>query len=110
MPDISPARPPVRDLAELLRIHRTYGRPCYIKRNSRYAALIVPHLTTGSTGPYMWWRTFQRIIFDDAVQRGLFVLGGLGPVPEIDAASGAWYGDMGHHGRTIALPLRGGAR
>jgi hypothetical protein len=110
MTDISHARPAVRDLTKLLRTRRTYGRPCYIKRNTRHAALIVPHLRDGVTGPYSWLRTFHRATIDDALQQGFVILGGLGPVPEHDAALGAWYGDMGHQGRTIALPLRGGAR
>ena len=102
-------RPAIQELIDLLRYRSTFGRPCYIKRDSQYAALIVPELHNGTEGPYAHLRTFQRTTLDEAINRGFVTLGPvLGPVPACSGDRNHWATDIGHTGRTIALA--GGAR
>ena len=105
MSDLKYARPVIRDLVKRLQFRATYGRPCYIKRDTTYAALIVPHLSNGPTGPYSWLKTYQRATVHEAVVLGYVILGpNLVDVPEHDGAVGAWYRDPEHMGRTIVVP------
>lgn len=102
-------RPAIQELIDQLRYSSTFGRPCYIKRDSRYAALIVPELSSGAEGPYAHARTFQRTTLDEAINRGFVALGSVrGPVPACSGDRNHWATDIGHPGRTIELV--GGAR
>lgn len=97
-------RPAVQELIDLLRFRSSFGRPCYIKRNTRYAALIVPELRNGTDGPYAYLRTFQRTSVDEAITRGFVTLGpALVDVPACSGNSSHWATDIGHMGRTIQL-------
>jgi hypothetical protein len=110
MPDVKLARPVIRELVGILQFRASYGRPCYIKRNTLDAALIVPHLTDGPDGSYSWLRTFRRDTVHEAVVLGYVVLGlDLVEVPVHYGATGAWYRSSDHYGRTISLPTGGAA-
>lgn len=97
-------RPAVRELVKLLGFRSSFGRPCYIKRNTVHAALIVPHLRNGPEGPYSYLRTFHRATVHEAAAGGFVVLGlDLVDVPEFEDATGHWCAEPGHKGRTISL-------
>lgn len=97
-------RPAVQELIDLLQFRSSFGRPCYIKRTQRYAALIVPELRNGTDGPYAHARTFQRTTVDEAINRDFVTLGPvLGPVPACSGDRNHWATDIGHTGRTIQL-------
>lgn len=97
-------RPAVQELIDLLRFRSSFGRPCYIKRTTRYAALIVPELRNGADGPYAHIRTFQRTTVDEAISRGFVTLGPeLVDVPACSGNRNHWATDIGHTGRTIQL-------
>jgi len=103
VPDLKAARPVIRELVDLLQARTSFGRPCYVKRSSTHAALIVPHLTAGPDGSYSWLRTFQRGTIREAVVLGYVILGpDLVEVPVHYGASGAWYRSADHYGRTIS--------
>jgi hypothetical protein len=109
MPDLKHARRPIRDLVKILEFRATFGRPCYVKRNHQYAALIVPQYTDGPNGSYAYLKTYQRATVDEAVILGYVVLGDrLVDVPEFAIAGTHWTAEPAHQGRTIALP--GGAQ
>ena len=96
-------RRPIRDLVQLLGFRATYGRPCYIKRNTVHAALIVPTLTNGPTGSYSYLKTFQRATIHEAAVLGFVTLGAeLVDVPEFGAVS-HWSTEPALQGRTISL-------
>ena len=102
-------RPAIQELIGLLRFRASFGRPCYIKRTTGYAALIVPELRDGTEGPYTHLRTFQRTTLDEAISRGFVVIGpALVDVPACSGNRSHWATDIGHMGRTIQLA--GGAR
>lgn len=102
-------RSAIQELIDLLRFRSTFGRPCYIKRDTRHAALIVPELRNGADGPYAHLRTFQRTTIDEAIDRGFVTLGpALVDVPACSGNRNHWATDIGHMGRTIQLA--GGAR
>ncbi|NUP15446.1 MAG: hypothetical protein HOZ81_04950 [Streptomyces sp.] len=97
-------RPAIQELIDLLRFRSSYGRPCYIKRDTRYAALIVPELRNGAEGPYAHLRTFQRTTLDEAIDRGFVTLGPtLVDVPACSGNRNHFATDIGHMGRTIQL-------
>lgn len=99
------ARRPIRDLVRQLEYRSTFGRPCYVKRNTVHAAIIVPSLRNGADGPYEYWRTFQRATVHEAIVLGLVVLGdALGDVPEFSGPASHWSMSSGHMGRTIRFP------
>ena len=103
------ARRPIRDLVGQLEFRSSVGRPCYVKRNTVHAAVIVPILRNGADGPYSYWRTFQRATIDEAIILGFVTLGPyLVDLPEFAVASTHWSADTGLMGRTISL--RGGGR
>ncbi|NED73326.1 hypothetical protein G3I51_13435 [Streptomyces sp. SID9944] len=109
MTDLKQARRPIRDLVNVLEFRATFGRPCYVKRNQRFAALIVPQYTDGSDGSYSYLKSYQRSTVDEAVFLGFVVLGGqLVDVPEFAVAGMHWVAELAHKGRTISLA--GGAR
>lgn len=98
------ARRPIRDLVRQLEYRSTFGRPCYVKRNTAHAALIVPSLRSGADGPYEYWRTFQRATVHEAMVLRFVVLGdALGDVPEFSGPSSHWSMSSGHMGRTIRI-------
>jgi hypothetical protein len=97
-------RPAIQELIDLLRFRSSFGRPCYIRRDTRYAALIVPELRNGTNGPYAYIRTFQRATIDEAIDRGFVTLGpALIDVPACSGDRNHWATDIGHMGRTIQL-------
>lgn len=97
-------RPAVRDLISLLRFRSTFGRPCYLKRNSRHAALIVPELRDGADGPYAHLKTFDRATVHEAVVLGAVSLGAaLVDVPAFSGNRNHWAFEIAHQGRTIQL-------
>lgn len=97
-------RPAIQELIDLLRFRSSFGRPCYIKRDTRYAALIVPELRNGADGPYAYLRTFQRATVDEAINRGFVTLGpALVNVPACRGDSNHWAFNISHMGRTIQL-------
>lgn len=101
--DLKHARRPIRDLVQILRFRASYGRPCYIKRNTVHAALIVPTLTGGPDGPYSYLKTYQRGTIHEAVVLGFVTLGAeLVDVPEFGAVS-HWSTEPALKGRTISL-------
>lgn len=109
MSDIKHARPPIRDLVRQLEFRGSVGRPCYVKRNTVDAALIVPILRNGADGPYSYWRTFRRATIHEAIVLGFVTLGpDLVDLPEFAVASTHWSADTGLMGRTISLA--GGSR
>lgn len=104
MTDLKHARKPIRDLVRQIEFRSTFGRPCYLKRNTRHAALIVPMLRNGADGPYSYVQTFQRATVEEAITLGYVVLGpDLGKVPEFAVASTHWCAEPNLWGRTIAL-------
>ena len=97
-------RPAVQDLIRHLQYRGSFGRPCYIKRNTRHAALIVPELRNGPEGPYAHLKTFDRATVHEAVILGAVVLGpDLVDVPACSGNRNHWATDPGHMGRTIQL-------
>ncbi|MGQ4340339.1 hypothetical protein ACN6LF_005208 [[Kitasatospora] papulosa] len=97
-------RPAVRDLIGLLRFRSSFGRPCYIKQNSRHAALIVPELRDGTEGPYAHLKTFDRATIHEAVVLGAVTLGpALVDVPAFGGNRNHWAYEAAHQGRTIQL-------
>ncbi|HEY6115449.1 MAG TPA: hypothetical protein VI172_05775 [Candidatus Dormibacteraeota bacterium] len=109
MTDLKHARRPIRDLVKQLEFRGSMGRPCYLKRNTVHAALIVPMLRNGADGPYSYLRTFQRSTIHEAIALGFVVLGpALVDVPEFAVSTKHWSADPGLMGRTISLA--GGAR
>jgi hypothetical protein len=103
------ARRPIRQLVKQLEFRSTFGRPCYLKRNTVHAALIVPMLRAGADGPYSYVQTFQRATIHEAIVLGFVVLGpALVDVPEFAGPSTHWSTSPGLMGRTISLT--GGAR
>ncbi|MEV6854791.1 hypothetical protein AB0M89_13390 [Streptomyces microflavus] len=97
-------RPAVRDLLNLLRFRSTFGRPCYVKRNTRHAALIVPELRDGADGPYAHLKTFDRATVHEAVVLGAVTLGPtLVDVPAFSGNRNHWAYEIAHQGRTIQL-------
>lgn len=108
MPDLKDVRQPIRDLVRHLEYRSTFGRPIYIKRNTQYAALIVPQLRNGADGPYSYLKTYQRATVHEAIKLGFVRLGDdLVDVPGFAVASTHWCAQPTHKGRTIAL--KGGA-
>ena len=104
MTKTSSYRPAVRELIDLLRFRSSFGRPCYIKRNQRHAALIVPELRNGADGPYAHLKTFDRATVHEAVVLGAVTLGpNLVDVPAFSGNRNHWAYDTGHQGRTIQL-------
>lgn len=102
MPKTSTYRPAVRDLISVLRFRSSFGRPCYIKRNQRHAALIVPELRNGAEGPYAHLKTFDRATVHEALVLGAITLGSdLVDVPAFSGNRNHWAFDTGHKGRTI---------
>lgn len=98
------ARRPIRDLVRQLEYRSTFGRPVYLKRNTRHAAVIVPSLRNGVDGPYEYWRTFDRATIDEAVVLRFVVLGdALVDVPRFAVAGTHWVAEPAHKGRTIRL-------
>ena len=109
MAKTSTYRPAVRDLLMRLEYRSSFGRPCYIKRTGRYAALIVPELRSGADGPYAHLKTFNRDTVREAEGLGAVVIGAdLVDVPACSGNRSHWATDIGHMGRTIQLA--GGAR
>ena len=105
MTDLKHARRPIRDLVKQLEFRASMGRPCYVKRNTVHAAVIVPMLRNGAQGPYSYLRTFQRSTIHEAVVLGFVVLGPhLVAVPEFAINPTHWCAEPGHKGRTISLP------
>lgn len=105
----NPPRPIIRDLVERLQVRASYGRPCFVKRSTYEAALIVPHLGGGAEGPYSWLVNYRRRTVDEAVELGLVVLGDdMVVVPDHAGDVGAWYRSADHFGRTISLPAAPG--
>ncbi|MEU8902130.1 hypothetical protein [Streptomyces mirabilis] len=97
-------RPAIRKLLADLEYRSTFGRPCYIKRTTRHAALIVPELRAGADGPYAHLKTFDRATVHEAVALGAVVLGpDLVDVPAFSGNRNHWAFDGGHQGRTIQL-------
>jgi hypothetical protein len=97
-------RPAVRVLIKHLQYRGSFGRPCYIKRNTRHAALIVPELRSSTDGPYAHLATFDRATVHEAVTLGAVVLGpDLVDVPTFSGNRNHWAFDSGHQGRTIQL-------
>lgn len=97
-------RPAIQELIDLLRVRASFGRPCYLKRNTQHAALIVPELRNGADGPYAHLRTFQRATVDEAINRGFVTLGpNLVDVPACSGDRNHWATNTGHMGRTIQL-------
>jgi hypothetical protein len=97
-------RPAVQDLIDLLRFRSSFGRPCFIKRNTRHAALIVPELRSGTDGPYAHLKTFDRATVHEAIVLGAVTLGpDLVDVPAFSGNRNHWAFDTGHKGRTIQL-------
>lgn len=97
-------RPAVQELINLLRFRSSFGRPCYIKRNTQHAALIVPELRNGADGPYAHLKTFQRATVHEAVALGAVTLGPtLVDVPACSGDRNHFATDIGHMGRTIEL-------
>ncbi|MFE9850262.1 hypothetical protein ACFYPN_15830 [Streptomyces sp. NPDC005576] len=97
-------RPAVRDLINLLAFRSSFGRPCYIKRNSRHAALIVPELRDGADGPYAHLKTFDRATIHEALVLGAVALGpDLVDVPSFAGNRSHWAFEPAHQGRTIKL-------
>lgn len=109
MSDLSQARRPIRDLVRQLEFRSTFGRPCYLKRNTVHAALIVPMLRSGADGPYSYMKTYQRSTIHEAIVLGYITLGpDLGKVPEFAGPSTHWSASPDLFGRTITV--RGGSR
>jgi hypothetical protein len=107
--DLKHARKPIRDLVKQLEFRSTFGRPCYLKRNTVHAALIVPMLRNGADGPYSYVKTYQRATVHEAIVLGYITLGpDLGVVPEFAVASTHWSASPDLFGRTISL--RGGGQ
>jgi hypothetical protein len=107
MSKTSAYRPAVRDLIERLRFRSSFGRPCYIKRNQRHAALIVPELRDGTDGPYAHLKTFDRATIHEATVLGAVTLGPeLVDVPAFSGNRNHWAFDTNHLGRTIQLTER----
>jgi hypothetical protein len=103
MTDTQIVPPAVQNLLTLIKFRASYGRPCYLKRNSTNAALIVPSLSTGPDGPYEYLRTFRRTTTDEAIRLGLTELGPqLVDVP-LTGTGTHWVFEPAHKGRTIAL-------
>lgn len=97
-------RPAIQDLIKHLEYRGSFGRPCYIKRDTRHAALIVPELRNGADGPYAHLKTFQRTTVDEAIERGFVTLGpSLVDVPACSGNRNHFATDIGHMGRTIQL-------
>ncbi|MEU1088892.1 hypothetical protein ABZ401_19010 [Streptomyces sp. NPDC005892] len=95
-------RPAVRDLVNLLRFRASFDRPCYIKRNSRHAALIVPELRDGADGPYAHLKTFDRATIHEALVLGAVALGpDLVDVPSFAGNHNHWAFEPAHQGHTI---------
>lgn len=66
----------VRDLVKILQFRATFGRPTYVKFGpGDTAALIVPSLRDGETGPYEYLRTFTRTTVTRAQVAGLVSVG-----------------------------------
>lgn len=104
MAKTSTYRPAVQELLNLLRFRSSFGRPCYIKRNQRHAALIVPELRNGADGPYAHLKTFDRATVHEAVVLGAVTLGpDLVDVPAFSGNRNHWAYDTAHQGRTIQL-------
>jgi hypothetical protein len=104
MTNTSLYRPAVRDLIKQLQYRSAFGRPCYIKRTTRHAALIVPELRNGADGPYAHLKTFDRATVHEAVVLGAVRLGpDLVPVPACSGNRNHFATDIGHTGRTIQL-------
>ncbi|MET7975806.1 hypothetical protein ABZW44_22725 [Streptomyces mirabilis] len=104
MAKTSTYRPAVRNLISLLRARSSFGRPCYIKRTTRHAALIVPELRSGADGPYAHLKTFDRATVHEAVVLGAVTLGpDLVNVPACSGNRNHFATDIGHTGRTIQL-------
>lgn len=104
MPDLKDVRQPIRDLVRHLEYRSTFGRPIYIKRNTQYAALIVPQLRNGVDGPYSYLKTYQRATVHEAITLGFVRLGSeLMDIPEFAGVGKHWCTDPGLMGRTIAL-------
>jgi hypothetical protein len=108
MTKLSTYRPAIRVLIKHLQYRGSFGRPCYIKRNQRHAALIVPELRSGVDGPYAHLATFDRATVYEAVILGAVILGSnLVDVPAFSGNRNHWAFDTGHQGR--AIQLRGAA-
>jgi hypothetical protein len=104
MTKFSTYRPAVRVLIKHLQYRGSFGRPCYIKRNTRHAALIVPELRSGANGPYAHLKTFDRATVHEAVVLGAVTLGpDLVDVPSFSGNRNHWAFDSSHQGRTIQL-------
>jgi hypothetical protein len=104
VPKTSIYRPAIRKLMADLEYRSAFGRPCYIKRNTRHAALIVPELRSGADGPYAHLKTFDRATVHEAVVLGAVTLGpDLVDVPSFSGNRNHWAFDNGHQGRTIQL-------
>lgn len=104
MPKKSHYRPAIRRLLADLEYRSAFGRPCFIKRTTRHAALIVPELRSGTDGPYAHLKTFDRATVHEAVVLGAVVLGpDLVEVPAFSGNRNHWAFDSGHTGRTIQL-------
>lgn len=100
-------RPAVQELINLLRFRASFGRPCYIKRNQRHAALIVPELRAALVGPYAHLKKFDRATVREAVVLGAVALGpDLVDVPPFSGNRNHWAYDTAHQGRTIRLTER----
>lgn len=109
MSDLKHARPPIRDLVRQLEFRSTFGRPCFLKRNTVHAALIVPMLRDGENGPYSYMKTYQRATVQEAIDLGYVMLGpSLGQVPEFAVDATHWSASPDLFGRTISL--RGGGQ
>lgn len=107
MSKTSTYRPAVRNLIKHLQYRGSFGRPCYIKRTTRHAALIVPELRNGADGPYAHLKTFDRATVHEAVVLGAVALGpDLVDVPACSGNRNHWATDIGHQGRTIRLTER----
>jgi hypothetical protein len=104
VPKTSIYRPAIRRLLADLEYRSGFGRSCYIKRNTRHAALIVPELRSGAEGPYAHLKTFDRATVREAVVLGAVTLGpDLVDVPSFSGNRNHWAFDSGHQGRTIQL-------
>lgn len=104
MTGIKHARRPIRTLVKHLEYRSTFGRPCYLKRNTVHAALIVPMLRNGAAGPYSYLRTFQRATIREAIVLGFITLGpDLGEIPAFEVTGTHWSASPDLWGRTISL-------
>lgn len=105
--DVKHARRPIRDLVKALEFRASFGRPCYLKRNQQYAALIVPQYTDGPEGSYAYLRTLQRATVHEAEVLGFVVVGAeLVDVPAFSIPRTHWAAEPAHQGRTIRLAGR----